>query len=198
MAGIEHKLGQSILSLMAAFPDARRDGPMTLQVYAHGVRGIGLPIVQNAIVRAIDTLKFFPSVAELRELCDAEALHVAIESAQPARDTGAPFTSWNRHGEGLQRIGEDDEAMLWRMRVRGFAKRMAADPRSKRRPYWPDTWGAAPDRAGCRAPAYILREFDFELIVEPSLSARTDEDVARVRRIVAGLDIDDRDSTARP
>lgn len=191
MAGIAHDLGSSIIRLMVAFPDARRDGKFTLQVYADGLNGIRPEIIDRAVRRSIETVKFFPSVAELRELCDTEALHVAIESAQPARDSGKPFTAWSKAGEGLKRMGEDDEAMLWRMRVRGFHKRRAAEPRGKRRPYWPDTWGPAPDQSGCRAPAYILREFDFEPIVEPKASERTAEDVARVRRIVAGLDLDD-------
>jgi len=197
MAGIGYDLGASIVRLMAAFPDARRDGKLTLQVYADGLCGVKPDVVDRAVRRAIETVKFFPSVAELREHCEAEVLHAAIESAQPARDAGKPFVAWSKDGVGLKRIGEDDEAMLWRMRVRGFVKRMAAEPRSKRRPYWPDTWGAAPDRAGCRAPAYILREFDLEPIVEPRLSARTAESVAKVRAALSRLDDLDRADPSR-
>lgn len=198
MAGTASSIATVIGRLMAAFPDARRDGKLTAGIYLDGLRGIRPDIVERAASKAIEASRYFPTVAELRERCETEALHVAIESAQPARDTGAPFTSWNRHGEGLQRVGEDDEAMLWRMRVRGFHKRAGQGLGPRRRPYWPDMWGPAPDRPGCRCPAYILREFGLEPIVEPSSSARTAEDVARVRRIVAGLDVDDRESAARP
>lgn len=197
MAGTASSIATVIGRLMAAFPDARRDGKLTAGIYLDGLRGIRPDIVERAATKAIEGSRYFPTVAELRERCEAEALHVAIESAQPARDAGKPFTAWNKAGEGLQRIGEDDEAMLWRMRVRGFHKRRAADPRGKRRPYWPDTWGPAPDQPGCKAPAYILREFDFEPIVEPKASERTAEDVARVRRIVAGLDLDDHAGVVR-
>jgi hypothetical protein len=172
MAGAAITTATVIIRLLTAFPDARRDGKMTLGVYVDGLRGIRPDIVERAAAKAIEASRYFPTVAELRELCDAEALHLAIESAQPARDNGKPFIAWSKDGVGLKRVGEDDEAMLWRMRVRGFHKRAAQGLGARRRPYWPDMWGPAPDRPGCRCPADILREFGLEPIVEPSTRAR--------------------------
>lgn len=197
MAGIARDLGTSILRLIAAFPDDRRDAKMTLAVYADGLRGIRPDAVDRAVRTVIETLQFFPTVADLRERCEGEVVRIALESKQPPRDDGKPFVAWTKDGVGLKRMGEDDEAMLWRMRVRGFVKRMAAAPRSKRRPYWPDAWGPAPDRAGCRSPAYILREFDLHPIVEQKESARSASDVARVRAVIAGLELDDRPGVVR-
>jgi hypothetical protein len=192
MAGTASSIATVIGRLMAAFPDARRDGKLTAGIYLDGLRGIRPDIVERAASKAIEASRYFPTVAELRERCETEALHVAIESAQPARDTGAPFTSWNRHGEGLQRIGEDDEAMLWRMRVRAFHKRAGQGLGARQRPYWPDMWGPAPDRPGCRCPGYILREFGFTPIAEAGASERTAESIAKVRVALRRLDDLDR------
>lgn len=188
MAGIARDLGTAIIRLMAAFPDDRRDTKLTLGVYADGLSGIDHELITRAVARAVRELKHFPSVADIREFCDTERINIALEGKRPVVDDGPPFVAWSKEGVGLRREGESDEVMIWRMRVR-FFRSPTQTSASRKNPhgYWAETWGPKPTEEGCRAPREILLEFGFAPVIE-TRSKPTQQDIDRVRAIVAGLE----------
>lgn len=157
MAGVARDLGQQIIKLMAAFPDARRDGKLTMVVYAEALDGVAVPAVEAAVSRSIRECKFLPSAAELREFAAAHAL--ALEAAARAVD------------------GQDtDSQAMWRRRVAGWHNAR----QQGRKGYWPDTWGPRPDDHECDAPNEILSAFG---LVRPPAPRRMP--AAQLERVMA-------------
>ena len=142
MAGIARELGQLIVKLMAAFPDARRDAKVTMAVYAEALDDIAIGSLEVAVNRAIREVKFFPAVAELREFADAHD--------QSKRQNRAP------------------DAIIWCARLTVYNRAIAAG----RKPYWPDIWGPLPTDHGCEAPDVLLAEFGIRRPLPPPQDAR--------------------------
>lgn len=144
MAGIARELGEQLVKLMAAFPDARRDAKLTMAVYAEALEGVPIGSLRVAVTRAIREQKFFPAAAELREYADAHALTIRAEA--------------------LRKEGADTEHMaLWRLRLAGYTQARS----DGRKGYWPETWGPLPDDPECQAPDAILAAFGIVRALPP-------------------------------
>ena len=160
MSKIDPEIGMSIIRLLTAFPDSRRDMKLTTGIYSDGLVNYAGHEIRAAVDRAIRECKFFPAVAELRVFAD-EARNDKHHAAQ-SRSRLGEFIAYSTKGDGLKREGEGDTEMVWRIRVRHFRD----PPNASKPPYWPDTFGPTPEKPGCHCPEYILREFDYRKIPE--------------------------------
>lgn len=156
MAKIDRRLGELILKLFAALPDARRDAKLTMAVYAEALADVSIAALEVAVLRATRECRFFPSPAELIEFATAHQLTLELEA---------------RRGEKRDTAHQ----ALWRLRLAGYMRDIRAQ---RRRPFWPETWGPLPTDHECQAPDEILAAFGLR---RPAVPERlTPEQVAAV------------------